>query len=126
MRKLVPLLAGLGLLSTATAALAEPPAKLSEGDLGQIAAGQDLGSGFAISTMEAVTNTATTTTTTNTNTNDADTATSVFDSSVAAEQGLAAESSNMVNALGMLDSSGVSATGNANSVLTGTIANTVP
>ena len=35
MRTFLPLLAGLGLLSTAAAALAEPPAKLSEGELGQ-------------------------------------------------------------------------------------------
>jgi hypothetical protein len=37
MRTFLPLLAGLGLLSTA--ALAEPPAKLSEAQLGQVAAG---------------------------------------------------------------------------------------
>ena len=122
MRKVVLSLAGLGLLSTA--ALAEPPAKLSEAELGQLAAGQDLGSGFSLSTMEAVTNTTTTTTTTNTN--DADTATSVFESSVAAEQSLAGQSSNTVSALGMLGSTGVAATGNANAVLTGSIGNTVP
>jgi hypothetical protein len=124
MRTFVPLLAGLGLLSTAAVALAEPPAKLSEAELGGVAAGQDLGSGFTISTMEALTNTATTTTTSNVN--DSDTATSVFESSVAAEQGLAGQSSNTVNALGMLGSSGVAATGNANAVLSGSIANSVP
>jgi hypothetical protein len=124
MRTFVPLLAGLGLLSTAAAALAEPPAKLSETELGQVAAGQALGSGFAISTMEAVTNTVSTTTTTATNDNDS--ATSTFNSDATAAQGLAAESTNSVNALGMLGSSGVSAVGNANAVLTGSIANTVP
>jgi hypothetical protein len=123
MRKLVPLFTGLGLVATAAAASAEP-AKLSEGELGQVAAGQDLGSNFTLSTIEALTTTTTTTTTSNTN--DADTATSVFESSVAAEQGLAGQSSNTVNALGMLDSAAVTATGNANAVLTGTIANSVP
>ncbi len=123
MRTFLPLFTGLGLLSTA--ALAEPPAKLSETELGQVAAGQlGIGSGFTISTMEAVTNTATTTTTSNTN--DADTATSVFESSVAAEQSLAGQSSNTISALGMLDSAGVAATGNANAALSGAIANTVP
>jgi hypothetical protein len=122
MRILLPLLAGLGLLSAA--ALAEPPAKLSEAELGGVVAGQALGSGFAISTMEALTTTTTTTSTTNVN--DQDTATSVSSSTVAAEQGLAGQSSNTVNALGMLDSTGVTATGNANAVLTGSIGNTVP
>ena len=52
MRTFLPLLAGLGLLSTA--ALAEPPAKLSEGELGQVAAGQDLvGSNYSLSTLQA-------------------------------------------------------------------------
>jgi hypothetical protein len=74
--------------------------------------------------MEAVTNTVSTTTTTATNDNDS--ATSVFDSTVTAEQGLAGQSSNTVSALGMLDSAGVTATGNANAVLTGSIANSVP
>jgi hypothetical protein len=115
-------LAGLGLL--AAAAASAEPAKLSETELGGVAAGQDLGSNFSLSTMEAVTNTTTTTTTTNTN--DADTATSVFESSVAAEQSLAGQSSNTISALGMLDSADVSAAGNANAALTGTIANTVP
>jgi hypothetical protein len=128
MRIFLPLLAGLGLLSTATAALAEPPAeapaKLSEAELGQVAAGQALGSGFAISTMEALTNTTTTTTTTNTNDNDS--ATSMSNSVTTAAQDLAAGSTNSVNALGMLDSTGVTAAGNANAVLTGSIGNTVP
>jgi hypothetical protein len=115
-------LAGLGLL--AAAAASAEPAKLSENELGGVAAGQDLGSNFSLSTMEAVTNTTTTTTTTNTN--DADTATSVFESSVAAQQGLAGQSSNTVNALGMLGAEGVSATGNANAMLSGSIANSVP
>jgi hypothetical protein len=118
MRKVVLSLAGLGLLSTA--ALAEPPAKLSEAELGQVAAGQGLDLGF--SALQATT---TTTSTTN-NTNDADTATSVFNSDATAAQNLAAESTNAVSALGMLDSSGVAATGNANAVLTGSIANSVP
>ncbi len=122
MRKLVPLLAGLGLLSTA--ALAEPPAKLSETELGQVAAGQDLGSNFTLSTIEALTTTTTTETTSNVNDND--TAMSVFESNAAAEQGLAGQSSNTVNALGMLDSAGVSATGNANTIVSGTLSNTVP
>jgi hypothetical protein len=124
MRTFVPILAGLGLLSTAAVALAEPPAKLSETELGGVAAGQDLGSGFTISTMEAMTNTATTTTTSNVNDND--TAMSVFESSVAAEQGLAGQSSNTVNALGLLGSEAVTAAGNANAVLSGSIANSVP
>ncbi len=119
MRKLVPLFTGLGLVVTAAAASAEP-AKLSEGELGQVAAGQAME--FSLSTLQA-----TTTTTTNTNnTNDADTAMSVFESTVTAEQGLAGQSSNTVNALGMLDSAGVTATGNANALLTGSIDNTVP
>ncbi|HEX6015547.1 MAG TPA: hypothetical protein VFY87_27855 [Geminicoccaceae bacterium] len=121
MRKLVPLHMGLGLV--ATAALAEP-AKLSEIELGGVAAGQYLGSNFSLSTLEALTTTTTTSTTNNTN--DADTAMSVFESNVVAEQSLAGQSSNAVNALGMLDSSGVSATGNASAVLTGSIANSVP
>jgi hypothetical protein len=124
MRTFVPLLAGLGLLSTAAAALAEPPAKLSETQLGQVAAGQDLGSNFTLSTLQATTTT--TTTDTRTNVNDNDVATSVSNSTMAAEQGLAGVSSNTVNALGMLDSTGVTATGNANAVLTGSIANGVP
>ena len=123
MRTPIPLLAGLGLLSTA--ALAEPPAKLSETELGQVAAGQALDSGFAISTMEAVTNTVSTTTTT-TATNDNDSATSTFNSDAMAAQDLAAGSTNSVSALGMLGSANVSATGNANAVLTGTVDNIVP
>ena len=119
MRTFTPILAGLGLLAAAAAASAEP-AKLSEGELGQVAAGQ--GMDLSFSALQATT---TTTSTTN-NTNDADTATSVFESSVAAEQSLAGQSSNSVSALGMLGSSGVSATGNANAVLSGSIANTVP
>jgi hypothetical protein len=122
MRTFVPLLAGLGLLSSA--ALADPPAKLSEAELGQVAAGQDLGSNFTLSTIEALTTT--TTTDTRTNVNDNDVATSVSSSTVAAEQSLAGQSSNTVNALGMLGSSGVSAMGNANAVLSGSIGNTVP
>ena len=119
MHKVVLSLAGLGLLSTA--ALAEPPAKkLSETELGRVAAGQGLDLGF--SALQATT---TTTSTTN-NTNDADTATSVFNSDATAAQNLAAESVNSVNALGMLDSTGVTASGNANTVLTGTVDNTVP
>jgi hypothetical protein len=121
MRTFLPLLAGLGLLSTA--ALAEP-AKLSEGELGQVAAGQDLGGNFILSTLQATTTT--TTTDTRTNVNDNDVATSVFESTVAAEQSLAGQSSNTVNALGMLDSSGVSAVGNANAIVSGSIGNTVP
>jgi hypothetical protein len=119
MRTFVPLLAGLGLVATAAAASAEP-AKLSEGELGQVAAGQSMDLSF--SALQATT----TTTSTTSNTNDADTATSVFDSTVAAEQSLAGQSSNTVSALGMLDSTGVTAMGNANAVLTGSIGNTVP
>jgi hypothetical protein len=122
MHKVLLSLAGLGLLSTAAAALAEPPAKLSEAELGQVAAGQSME--FSLSTLQATTTTTTTTSTSNTN--DADTATSVFESSVAAEQSLAGQSSNTISALGMLDSADVSAAGNANAALTGTIANTVP
>jgi hypothetical protein len=122
MRTFVPLLAGLGLLSTA--ALAEPPAKLSETQLGQVAAGQDLGSNFTLSTLQATTTT--TTTETRTNVNDNDTAMSVFNSEATAAQELAGQSSNTVNALGMLGSTDVSAAGNANAVLTGSIGNTVP
>jgi hypothetical protein len=110
---------GLGLVATAAAASAEP-AKLSEGELGQVAAGQAMDLRF--STLEAVT---TTTTTTN-NTNDADTATSVFNSDATAAQDLAAESTNSVSALGMLDSRGVTAAGDANALLTGTVDNIVP
>ena len=120
MRTFLPLLAGLGLLSTAVAAQAEPPAKLSEAELGQVAAGQSLDLSF--SALQATT----TTTSTTSNTNDADTATSVFNSDATAAQNLAAESVNSVNALGMLDSTGVTASGNANTVLTGTVDNTVP
>jgi hypothetical protein len=119
MRKLVPFLTGLGLVAAAAAASADP-AKLSEGELGRVVAGQ--GMEFSLSTIEAVT---TATSTTN-NTNDADTAMSVFESNVAAEQSLAGQSSNTVNALGLLGSSGVSATGNANAMVSGTLANTVP
>ena len=122
MHKVLLSLAGLGLLSTAAAALAEPPAKLSQAELGRVAAGQSMA--FSLSTLQATTTTTTSSTTSNTN--DADTATSVFDSTVAAEQSLAGQSSNTVSALGMLGSSGVSATGNANAVLSGSIANTVP
>ena len=121
MRTFLPLLASLGLLSTV--ALAEPPAKLSEAELGRVAAGQ-FNSNFALSTMEAVTNTVTTTTTRNVN--DQDTATSVFNSDATAAQNLAAESTNTVSALGLLGSSGVTALGNANTVLTGTVDNIVP
>jgi hypothetical protein len=121
MRTFVSLLAGFGLLSSA--ALAEPPAKLSETELGQVAAGQ-LGVDFSLSALQATT--ATTATDARTSVNDNDVATSVSDSTMAAEQSLAGVSSNTVNALGMLDSSGVTATGNANAVLTGSIANTVP
>ena len=125
MHKVALSLAGLGLLSTAAAALAEPPAKLSEAELGKVAAGQQtLGSNFDLSTIEALTTT--TTTDTRTSVNDNDVATSVSNSTMTAEQSLAGQSSNTVSALGMLDSSGVTATGNANAVLTGTIANTVP
>ena len=119
MHKVVLSLAGLGLLSTA--ALAEPPAKLSETELGQVAAGQ-LGADISLSALQATT----TTTSTTSNTNDADTATSVFNSDATATQNLAAESINSVNALGMLESTGVTATGNANTVLTGTVDNIVP
>ncbi len=119
MRKLVPLFTGLGLVATAAAASAEP-AKLSEGELGQVAAGQAME--FSLSTLQATT----TTTSTTSNTNDADTATSVFNSDVTAAQNLAAESINSVNALGMLESTGVTATGDANAVLTGTVDNIVP
>jgi hypothetical protein len=120
MRTPTSLLAGLGLLSTAAAALAEPPAKLSEAELGQVAAGQSLDLSF--SALQATTTTTSTTSTTN----DADTATSVFKSDATAAQDLAAESTNSVNGMGMLGSTDVSATGNANAVLTGTIANSVP
>ena len=122
MRTFTPILAGLGLL--AAAAASAEPAKLSEGELGQVAAGQDLGSNFSLSTLQATTTT--TTTDTRTNVNDNDIATSVSNSTMAAEQSLAAGSTNSVNALGMLGSSGVTATGNANAVLTGSIGNTVP
>jgi hypothetical protein len=120
MRTFFPLLAGLGLVATAAAALAEPPAKLSEGELGQVAAGQ--GMDLSFSALQATTTTSSTTS----NTNDADTATSVFESTVAAEQSLAGQSSNTVSALGLLGSTGVTAAGNANAVLTGSIGNTVP
>jgi hypothetical protein len=120
MRKLVPLFTGLGLV--ATAAASAEPAKLSEGELGRVAAGQAMDLSF--SALQATTTT--TTTETRTNVNDADTATEVFQSNVAAEQSLAGQSSNTVSALGMLDSRGVTATGNANAVLSGSIANTVP
>jgi hypothetical protein len=123
MHKVLLSLAGLGLLSTAAAALAEPPAKLSEAELGRVAAGQSMA--FSLSTLQATTTTTTTSSTTS-NTNDADTAMSVFESSVAAEQSLAGQSSNSVNALGMLGSADVSAAGNANAALTGSIGNTVP
>ncbi len=113
------LLMGLGLVATAAAASAEP-AKLSEGELGQVAAGQGIDLSF--SALQATT---TTTSTTN-NTNDADTATSVFNSDATAAQNLAAESTNSVSALGMLDSRGMTASGNANAVLTGTVDNIVP
>jgi hypothetical protein len=121
MQKLIPVIVGLGLISTVASA---EPAKLSEGDLDQVAAGQDLGSGFSLSVVETLTNTQTTTNTSNVN--DQDSAVSTFTSNATATQNLAGQSSNTVNALGMLGSTGVSATGNANSVLTGTIANTVP
>ncbi len=119
MPKLVPLFTGLGLVATAAAASAEP-AKLSEGELGQVAAGQAME--FSLSALQATT----TTTSTTSNTNDADTAMSVFESTVAAEQSLAGQSSNTVSALGMLESTGVTAAGDANAILTGSIANTVP
>jgi hypothetical protein len=119
MRTLTPLLAGLGLLSTA--ALAEPPAKLSETELGQVAAGQ-LGVDINLSALQATT----TTTETTSNVNDNDTATSVFNSEATAAQELAGQSSNTVSALGMLDSRGVTASGSANAMLSGSIANTVP
>jgi hypothetical protein len=51
---------------------------------------------------------------------------SVFESNAAAEQSLAGQSSNTVSALGMLDSRDVSAAGDANAILSGSIANTVP
>ena len=121
MRTFVPLLAGLGLLSTAAAALAEPPAKLSETELGQVAAGQ-LGVDISLSALRATT----TTTDTRTSVNDNDVATSVSNSSVAAEQSLAGQASNTVSALGMPGSSGVTASGNANAMLSGSIANSVP
>jgi hypothetical protein len=119
MHKVVLFLAGFGLLSTA--AVAEP-AKLSEGELGRVAAGQ--GMEFSFSTLEAVTTTTTSSTTSNTN--DADTAMSVFESDVAAEQSLAGQSLNSVSALGMSGSAGVSAAGNANAIVSGTLANSVP
>ena len=118
MRTFLPLLTGLGLLSTA--ALADP-AKLSETELGQVAAGQ-LGVDLSLSALQATT----TTTETTSNVNDQDTATSVSNSDATAAQNLAAESVNSVNALGMLESTGVTATGNANTVLTGTVDNIVP
>jgi hypothetical protein len=123
MRTLTPILAGIGLLAAAAAASAEP-ARLSEAELGGVAAGQDVGSGFSLSVVESATNTQTTTTTSNVN--DQDTAVSTFTSNATATQNLAGQSSNTVNALGLLGSTGVSAAGNANSILTGTIANTVP
>jgi hypothetical protein len=110
---------GLGLVTTAAAASAEP-AKLSEGELGQVAAGQGMDLRFSV--LEAVT---TTTSTTN-SVNDNDTATSTFNSAATAAQDLTAESTNSINALGMRDSRGVTATGNANTMLSGSIANTVP
>ena len=122
MRTFTPILAGLGLL--AAAAASAEPAKLSEGELGQVAAGQDLGSNFSLSTLQATTTT--TTTDTRTNVNDNDIATSVSNSTMAAEQSLAGASSNTVSALGMLDSSGVTASGNANAMLSGSVANSVP
>ena len=122
MRKLVPLLTGLGLVATAAAASAEP-AKLSEGELGQVAAGQGPTGNFTLSTLDAVTNRVSATTTA---TNDNDTATSTFNSDATATQNLTAGSTNSVNALGLLESTGVTATGNANAVLTGTVDNIVP
>ena len=118
MRTLVPILAGFGLV-VATAASAEP-AKLSEGELGRVAAGQAME--FSLATLQ----TTTTISSTTNNTNDADTATSVFNSDATAAQDLAAESTNTVSALGMLDSRGVTASGNASAVLTGTVDNIVP
>jgi hypothetical protein len=123
MRKFVPLLVGLGLVTTAATASAEP-AKLSEGELGQVAAGQYLGSNFSLSTLEALTTT--TTTDTRTSVNDNDSATNISNSTMAAEQSLAGQSSNTVSALGMLDSRGVTATGNATTMLSGSVDNTVP
>ena len=119
MRIFLLLLAGLGLLSTP--ALAEP-AKLSEGELGQVAAGQSQSMDFNLQMLEAVTDMATTTTATNDN----DTATSTFNSDATATQNLTAGSTNSVSALGMLESTGVTATGNANALLTGTVENIVP
>ena len=118
MRTLVPILAGLGLV--AAAAASAEPAKLSEGELGQVAAGQSMD--FSLSTLEAVTSTTSTTS----NVNDSDTAMSVFESNAAAEQSLTSGASNSVNALGMLNSTDVTAAGNANAIVSGSIANTVP
>jgi hypothetical protein len=119
MRKLVPLLTGVGLVATAAAASAEP-AKLSEGELGQVAAGQNMD--LNVQMLEAVTDTVTTTTATNDN----DSATSIFHSDATAAQELVGGSTNSVSALGMLDSRGVTAIGDANAIVSGTIANTVP
>ena len=87
MHKLIPVMMGLGLISTVASA---EPAKLSEGELDQVAAGQDVGSGFSLSVVETATNTQTTTTTSNVN--DQDTAVSTFNSNVAATQNLAGQS----------------------------------
>ncbi len=121
MKSLVSIFVGLGLISTVASA---EPAKLSEGELGHVAAGQDVGSGFSLSLIDTATNTQTTTTTSTVNDND--TASSVFNSNASATQTLGGQSSNTVNALGLLGSTGVSAMGNANAIVTGTIANTVP
>lgn len=120
MRKLVSIFVGLGLISTVASA---EPAKLSEGELGQVTAGQVAGSGFSLSVVETATNTLTNNTST---VNDNDTAVSTFESNASATQSLGGQASNTVNALGMLGSSGVSATGNANALMTGTITNAVP
>ncbi len=116
MRKLASIFVGLGLISTAASA---EPAKLSEGELGQVTAGQGVGSGLSLSVVETVTNTTSTV-------SDNDTAVSTFESNASATQSLGGHSSNTVNALGLLGASGVSATGNANALVTGTSTNTTP
>lgn len=116
MRKLASIFVGLGLISTAASA---EPAKLSEGELGQVTAGQGVGVGLSLSVAETVTNTTSTV-------SDNDTAVSTFESNTSAMQSLSGQSSNTVSALGMLGASGVSATGNANALVTGTSTNNTP
>ena len=58
--------------------------------------------------------------------NDNDTAVETFTSDATAAQDLAGQSSNTLNALGLLNSTNVTATGDANAIVSGSITNTVP